>query len=109
MNRAELLKRITVAPDVAGGKPCIRGTRICVSIILDGLAEGLTAGQLIDQYPQLTSDDIRAALLHARELAKQGDARWEEIIASTSTRPKLDAFLKESRQEGASAMSLDRL
>ena len=71
MNKADLLQRISVDPDVAGGKPCIRGTRIYVAIILDGLAEGLTAEQLIEHYPQLAPDDIKAALVYAGELAQE--------------------------------------
>lgn len=71
MNKTDLLQRITVDANVAGGKPCIRGTRIYVAIILDGLAEGLTAEQLCDHYPQLVPDDIKAALLYAGELAQE--------------------------------------
>jgi len=61
---AELLQRISVDPDVCGGKPCVRGTRIYVATILDGLAEGLTPEQLIDHYSQLAIDDVRAALAY---------------------------------------------
>ena len=68
MEKGELLSRITVDPAVAGGKPCIRNTRIYVATILDGLAEGLGFDQLIDHYPQLQPDDIRAALLYAHRL-----------------------------------------
>jgi uncharacterized protein (DUF433 family) len=68
MNKTELLQRISVDPGVAGGKPCVRGTRIYIAIILDALAEGLTPEQVLDHYPQLTADDIKAALLYAGEL-----------------------------------------
>lgn len=71
MTRTELLERIEVKPDVCGGKPCIMGTRIEIAILLDGLAEGLTADDLIDHYPQLTRDDIQAALAYAGELARE--------------------------------------
>ena len=71
MTQKELLKRVTVDPKAAGGKPCIRNTRICISIILDALAEGLTAEQVIDHYPQLTLDDIHAALVYAAELSRE--------------------------------------
>lgn len=64
MATAELLQRISVEPDVCGGKPCVRGTRIYVATILDGLAEGLTPEQLIDHYSQLAIDDVRAALAY---------------------------------------------
>jgi uncharacterized protein (DUF433 family) len=71
MNKTELLRRISVDPGVAGGKPCIRGTRIYVAIVLDALAEGLTAEQVLDHYPQLAPDDIKAALVYAGELAQE--------------------------------------
>jgi len=75
MTNEDLLGRIVVDPGVCGGKPCIRGTRIYIAIILDGLAEGLTPEQIIDHYPQLTSHDIRAALAYAAELSRE--AVWK--------------------------------
>jgi len=71
MTREELLARITVDPKVCTGKPCIRGTRIYISIILDGLAEGLTPEEIIDHYPSLNIDDIRAAVAYAAELTRE--------------------------------------
>jgi uncharacterized protein (DUF433 family) len=71
MTNEDLLGRIVVDPGVCGGKPCIRGTRIYIAIVLDGLAEGLTPEQIIDHYPQLTPDDIRAALAYAAELSRE--------------------------------------
>lgn len=71
MEREELLSRITVNPEVCSGKPCIRGTRIYIAVILDGLAEGLTPEQLVEHYPQLTLEDIRAALAYAAELSME--------------------------------------
>ena len=71
MKREDLLARITVDPKVCTGKPCIRGTRIYISIILDALAEGLTPEEIIDHYPSLTADDIRATVAYAAELARE--------------------------------------
>jgi uncharacterized protein (DUF433 family) len=71
MTHAELLQRITVDPQIAGGKPVIRGTRIYVAIILDSLAEGMTAEQIIDHYPGLKTEDIRAALAYGGLLAQE--------------------------------------
>ena len=71
MSYDELLNRIMVDPGVCGGKPCISGTRINIAVVLDGLAEGLTPDQIIDHYPQLTLDDIYAALAYAAELSKE--------------------------------------
>ena len=69
--RNELLKRISVDPNICFGKPCIRGTRIWVSLILDNLAEGVTETDLLAAYPQLTIDDIKAALAYAAEMTKE--------------------------------------
>lgn len=65
-----LLKRVVSDPKVLGGEPCIRGTRIHVAVVLDSLAEGLTPTEIIDHYPPLTEDDVRAAVAYAAELAR---------------------------------------
>ncbi len=64
-------ERIEVNPNIHFGKPCVRGTRIYIAIILDALAEDLTPEQVIDHYPQLTLDDVRAALAYAAALAQE--------------------------------------
>lgn len=66
-----LLDRISVDPDICFGKPCIRGTRIWVSLILDHLASGLSEAQLLELYPQLHSEDVRAAIAYAAEVARE--------------------------------------
>lgn len=71
MTREELLSRVTVDPAVCAGKPCIRGTRIYIAIILDALAEGLTPEEIVDHYPSLQTEDIRAAVAYAAELARE--------------------------------------
>ncbi len=71
MTHDELLGRVTVDPNVCGGKPCIRGTRIYIAIILDALAEGLTPDEIVDHYPSLRPDDVRAAAAYAAELAQE--------------------------------------
>jgi uncharacterized protein (DUF433 family) len=71
MGYDELLSRVSVDAKVCGGKLCIRGTRIYIAIILDGLAEGLTPEEILDHYPQLTLDDIRGALAYAAELSRE--------------------------------------
>ena len=60
INRAELLKRISLDPNVCFGKPCIRGTRIWVSLIVENLAEGVSEAEFLQAYPQLQPEDIRA-------------------------------------------------
>ena len=71
MTPEELLQRVTVDPAVCSGKPCIRGTRIYIAIILDALAEGLMPEEIIDHYPSLKLEDIRAAIAYAAEMARE--------------------------------------
>lgn len=62
--------RITVDPKVLVGKPVIRGTRLAVEFIIDLLANGWSEGQIFDNYPGVTHDDIVACLRYANELVK---------------------------------------
>ena len=71
MKNEELINRVAVDPKVCGGKPCIRGTRIYVEIVLDALAEGLSPEEILDHYPSLQVEDIRAAAAYAAELARE--------------------------------------
>jgi uncharacterized protein (DUF433 family) len=70
-NRQEILKRISIDPKVCFGKPCIRGTRIWVSLIVDNLAEGASDAEVLAAYPQLQPEDIRAALAYAAEMVRE--------------------------------------
>lgn len=63
-------ERITADPAICNGKPCIRGTRIMVSVILDNLADGATQASLLESYPSLKPEDVTAALLYAADLAR---------------------------------------
>ena len=65
------LDRISIDPQVCFGKPCIKGTRIWVSLILDFLASGESEAQILAAYPQLQPEDIRAALAYAAEVARE--------------------------------------
>ena len=62
---------ISVDPDVCHGQACIAGTRVMVTVILDNLAAGLTIGQIVESYPSVSPDAVRAALHYAAELAKE--------------------------------------
>ena len=62
-----LTDRITIEPDKRGGKPCIRGMRISVYDVLDYLASGMTEAEILDDFPDLESEDIRASLAFAAE------------------------------------------
>jgi uncharacterized protein (DUF433 family) len=65
--------RIAADPGVCHGKPCIKGTRIMVSVVLDNLAEGLSAEEIVAGYPSLILEDVRAAIAYAAELAREED------------------------------------
>jgi len=72
----ELMDRITVDPEVAFGKPVVRGTRISVQLIVKLLANGVTEEEILsDYYPELVKEDIKAALLYASE-----SLGYEEVI-----------------------------
>lgn len=75
MTHQELLARISSDPDVCGGKPCIRGHRIQVSLIIDFLAAGMTPEEILKDYPQLKLTDIHAC--HAYASAMTGERRVE--------------------------------
>ena len=65
-----LLNRISVDPNVCFGKPCIKGTRIWISLLLDWLAQGMTPEEMLREYPQLTMADIHAALAYGAEMSR---------------------------------------
>ena len=65
-----LLTRISIDPNICFGKPCIKGTRIWVSLILDFLASGMTINEIRAEYPQLTVEDVRAAIAYGAEMAR---------------------------------------
>ncbi len=71
MERGELLKRISVDPEVCFGKPCVRGHRIWVSLILDLLASGMNVDEVLGQYPQLDREDILACLAYGAEMSRE--------------------------------------
>ena len=58
---------ITIEPDKRGGKPCIRGLRITVYDVLDYMASGMTEAEILDDFPDLTADDLRACLAFAAD------------------------------------------
>ena len=76
-----LLQRISIDPNVCFGKPCIRGTRIWVSLILDFLANAMSIEEILAEYPQLTEEDIRAAIAYGAEMARE---RYVEIPAEAT-------------------------
>ena len=64
-------ERITVDPAVCHGQACIKGTRIMVAVVLDNLAAGATAEEILQSYPSLAAEDVQAAMAYAADLARQ--------------------------------------
>ena len=70
MTREELLSRISIDPNICFGKPCIRGRRIWVSLVLDLLADGMKSEQVMAEY-DLTEEDILACIAYGAEMARE--------------------------------------
>ncbi len=66
--KIDLMQRITINRDILVGKPTIRGLRISVDQIIKALAAGLTQEEILEDYPELEKDDIKAALLYASKV-----------------------------------------
>ena len=75
-DKRRLLERITVNPNICFGKPCIRGHRIWVSLILDTVAGGISFAEIMDNYPGITEEDIRACVAYGSEMTRE---RFVEI------------------------------
>lgn len=71
MTEEELLEQISIDPHICHGQPCVRGTRIMVTVILDSLAAGMSEAEILDEYPTLTTQGIRAAAAYGAWLARQ--------------------------------------
>lgn len=71
MTKDELLARISINPNICFGKPCIRGHRIWVSLILDLLASGMTIPEILAEYPELEPDDIYACIAYGAEMSRE--------------------------------------
>jgi uncharacterized protein (DUF433 family) len=66
--------RILIDPAIHHGEPCIRGTRVPVSVIVGSIADGNTPEQILGAWPQLTSEDVKAALKFAAEAVNNADS-----------------------------------
>jgi uncharacterized protein (DUF433 family) len=71
MGRVRWQERTEIAADLHHGDPCIKGTRIPVAVIVASLADGMTSAQIREEYPQLSDEDIRAALAYAADVIHQ--------------------------------------
>lgn len=76
MSRHRLLSRISIDPNICFGKPCIRGHRVWVSLVLDLLADGWTVQQLLDEYPGIEEADVLACIAYGAEMSRE---RWVDV------------------------------
>jgi len=74
-NEVQQFKRITMDPEVMGGKPCIRGMRVTVGMIVEAMSAGRTIEQLLADFPYIEEADIREALAYAARLAQGHEIR----------------------------------
>jgi uncharacterized protein (DUF433 family) len=79
MSRIRWQDHVVVADDLHHGEPCIRGTRIPLRILIGSLADGMSTQEIIDAYPQLSPDDLLAALAYAADVLSQ------EVLAPMAT------------------------
>ena len=63
--------RVSINPNVCHGRPCIKGTRIWISLILDFLASGSTVEEILQEYPQLSKEDVQACIAYGAEAARE--------------------------------------
>ena len=83
----ELLNRITARPDVFGGKPIIRDMRISVELILSLMSQGATQEELLDDYPELKPEDIRACIAYAHTVISGDSLAPVSVIESPLSCP----------------------
>ncbi len=109
MTRAELLGRISVDPQVCFGKPCIRGHRVWVSLVLDELSEGKSVDAILAEHPGLSEDDVRACMAYGAEASRNGDvqAGEGEHVVSFWDNPTIEELIKA--QKVAPADDLDAI
>lgn len=82
MSREELLSRISINPNICFGKPCIRGHRLWVALILDMLAEGMSHAEILDNYPGIEDADILACIAYGAEMSHE---RYVELPVGDAT------------------------
>ncbi len=84
MKNDDLLSRISIDPNICFGKPCIKGHRIWVALILDYLAGGETIDSVLEAYPSIGRDDVLACLAYGAEMARGG---WAEVPLQQDREP----------------------
>ena len=82
MTREELLARISIDPTICFGKPCVRGHRIWVSLVLDLLADGSSTEEILADYPGLDELDVRACLAYGAEMSRK---RFVDVLITKAS------------------------
>lgn len=77
----QLLNRISVNPNISFGKPCIKGTRIWVSLILDFLASGEPMEKVLESYPQLKKEDVLACIAYGAAMSRENYVELDDKAA----------------------------
>jgi uncharacterized protein (DUF433 family) len=90
--------RITVDPGVLGGKPCIRGLRISVGMIVQMVASGKTSQQIVEEYPYLEVDDVQQALAYSAMLA---ESEYHLVLRPSGSRSTVALGRRQSKQQPA--------
>jgi len=119
LTRQELLERVVIDQDICFGKPCIRGTRIWISLIMDNLAAGVSEDEILAAYPTLKKNDIRAAITTSQETLPMQNRKkhltYDDIVATLPTLEMeeqinllelLSSALKKSAMQGKKQHSL---
>lgn len=78
----DLTESIVIVPDIRGGKPCIRGTRITIDDILEYMAGGMSEAEILTDFPSLTSEHLRAALMFAAQRERRLSVSMPNEIAA---------------------------
>ena len=94
MRKHQLLSRISIDPDICFGKPCIRGHRIWVSLVLDLLADGWTVEQLLEEYPGIEDADVLACIAYGAEMSR---ARHVDMPESAPAPPSSVAGVDKAK------------
>lgn len=81
MKNDDLLARISINPNICFGKPCIKGHRLWVSLILDFLASGMTIPEVLESYPGIQEEDVLACIAYGAEMSRE---RYVEVPLTTN-------------------------
>ena len=94
-------ERTSMNPKVCHGKPCIKGTRIWVSLIVDNLAAGSSEGEILEAYPSLSREDIRAALAFAAEMARERGTTPVRFRSKAFVEQRTKRFMRSVKRKAA--------